>query len=91
MSLQDFHLLDNEIIDNSIIKRDFLKNCHHQAASLKESNQNIVFIWGEKINHHLNGNYYLEYELKVEKDVAVAANIIPVDVDAIRLVNNAFA
>ena len=25
MSLEDFHLLDNEAIDNSIVKRDYLK------------------------------------------------------------------
>ena len=28
MSLEDFHLLDNEQIDNSVLKRDFTKIYH---------------------------------------------------------------
>ena len=34
---------------------------------------------------------YLQYEVTIEKDVAVAANRVPVNGDAIRLVNNTFA
>ena len=63
MSLDDFQLLDNEIMDNSIIKRDFLKFYHQQAANLKDSGQNIVFIIGENDSYHQIGNAYLHYEL----------------------------
>ena len=37
------------------------------------------------------GNAYLQYELTVEKDMAVSANRVPVNGDAISLVNNAFS
>ena len=49
MSLEDFHLIDNETIDNSIRKRDFLKIYHQQAADLGDSDQNIEFIFGGNI------------------------------------------
>ena len=91
MSLEDFQLLDNETIDNSIIKRDYLKVYHQQAANLIDSDRNIEFIFGEINNYHQFGNAYLEYELKIEKVVAVTANRVLVDAVVIRLVNIAFA
>ena len=91
MSLEDFQLIHNEIIDNSIKKRDFLKIYHQQAANLNDSDQNNDFIFGENNNYHQIGKVYLQYELAIEKDVAVAANRVLVNGDAIRLVINAFA
>ena len=91
MSLEDFHLEDNETIDNSFIKRDFLKFYHQQAANINDSYQNKDFTFGEKNNYHQIGNAYLQYELTIEKDVAVAADRVLVNGDAIRLVNIAFA
>ena len=41
--------------------------------------------------YHQIGNTCLQYEKTIEKDVAVAANMVSVDGKAIRLVNNAFA
>ena len=91
MSLEDFQILDNETIDSSIIKRDFLKFYHQQAASSNDSDQNIKFMFCQNHNYHQIVNAYLQYELTIEKDVAVAANRVLVSGDAIRLVNNAFA
>ena len=88
MSLEDFQLIDNETIDNSIITRDFLKIYHQQAADL--SDQNIEFIFGENNNYHQIGNAYVQYEITIEKDVAVAADRVLVNGDAVRLVNHAF-
>ena len=45
---------------------------------------------GENNKYHQIGNAYLQYELAIGKDVAVAGNRVPVNRDAIRLVNNAF-
>ena len=67
-----------------IIKRDFLKNYHQQAANLNDSDQNIDFVFGEIDNYHQIGNAYLQYELTIEKDVAVAANRVLVNGVAIR-------
>ena len=91
MSLEDFHLLDNETIDNSLIKRDFLKKFHQQAATLNISDQNTQFIFGANYNYHQIGNAYFQYGITIEKDVAVAANRVLLNGDAIRLVINAFA
>ena len=91
MSLEDFQLIDNETNDISIMKRDFLKICHHQATKLNDSDQKIEFIFGENNNYHQIDDAYLQNELTIEKDVAVAANRVLVDGDAIRLVNNDFA
>ena len=91
MSLEDFQLIGNETIDNSLISRDFLKICHQQAANLKASDQNVEFLVGENNNCHQIGNVCLQYELTIEKGVAVAANSVLVNGDAIRLVINAFA
>ena len=49
MSLEEFQLLDNEPFDNRIMKREFLKVYHQQAAQLNQKNQNMPFVFGEKI------------------------------------------
>ena len=90
MSLEDFQLIDNEVIDNSIRKRNFLKTYHQQTANLNDSGQNIEFIFGEKNNYHQFGKAYLQYEKTIEKDVAVAANGVLVNGDAIRLKKQCF-
>ena len=87
MSLEDFHLLDNEPFDNSIIKRDFTKIYHQQGAQLNQSDQNIEFIFGENNNYHQIGNGYLEFNITVRKNDATNFHIE----DPIRLVNNGFA
>ena len=91
MSFKDIQLKDNEIFDNSITKRDFLKIYHQQAANLNDFDQIIEIMVGEIINYHQVGNAYLQYEMKIEKNVANAADRFRVDADAIGLVNNAFA
>ena len=90
MSFEDFQLIVNETIDNSIIKRDFWKIYHQQAANLNDSDQNIAFIFGENINYHEIGNAYLQYEITIQKDVAVAANRVPANGSGIRLLKKAF-
>ena len=68
-----------------------MKIYHQQAANINDSDQNIDFIFGENKNYHQIGTAYFHYELAIEKDVAVAANRVLVNGDAIRLVNNPFA
>ena len=68
-----------------------MKIYHQQAANLNDSDQNISFIFGENSIYHQISNAYLQYELSIEKDVAVAANRFLVKGNATRLVNNAFA
>ena len=87
MSLEDFHLLDNEPIDNSVIKRDFLKVYHQQGAQLNQSDQNIEFIFGEKNNYHKIGDAYLEFDITVRKTDTTNFH----NEDPIRLVNIGFA
>ena len=79
MSSEDFLSIVNEAIGNSIIKRDFLKIYHQEVANLTDSDQNIKFIFGENNNYHQVDNGVLQYELTIEKDVAVAANRVLVD------------
>ena len=45
----------------------------------------------QNFNYHQIGNAYLDYELTLEKDVAVAASRVLLSGDAIRLVKNASA
>ena len=68
-----------------------MKIYHQQAANLNDSDQNNDIIFGENNKYHLVGNDYLQFEMRIEKNVAVAANCVLVDGNAIRLVNNAFA
>ena len=87
MSLEDFHLLENEPFDNSIIKRDFTKIYHQQGAQLNQSDQNIEFIFGENNNYHQIGNGYLEFNITVRKNDTTNFHIE----DPIRLVINGYA
>ena len=88
MSLEDFHLLDNEPFDNSIIKRDFLKVYHQQGAQLNDADQNVEFILGRNNNFHQIGNSYLEFDITVRAQNAADA----FDEDSpIRLTNNGLA
>ena len=87
MSLEDFHLLDNEPLDNSIIKRDFTKIYHRQGDQLNQSDQNIEFIFGENNNYHRIGNAYLEVNITVRKNEDTNFH----HEDPVRLVNNGFA
>ena len=68
-----------------------LKFFNQQAANSKISDQNNEILFGENIIHYQIGNAYLQYEMKIEKFVALAANRVLVDGNAIRLVNNASA
>ena len=43
MSLEDFRLLDIELLDNSITKREFNKIYHRRGDQLNQSDQNIGF------------------------------------------------
>ena len=73
MSLEDFHLLDNEPIDNSIVKRDFSKIYFQQGAQLNDPDQKIEFIFGENINYHQIGNSRLEFDISV-RDLTAGFN-----------------
>ena len=68
-----------------------MKIYHQQAANLNDSDQKIEFIFRENYNYHRVGNAYLQHEMTIEKDVAIAADGVFVDGYVIRLVNNAFA
>ena len=81
MSLEDFQLIDNDPIDYSIVKRDYTKVYHNQGANLKDSNQNIDFIFSENNNYHQIGNAYLEFDITVRNTAGNYTNA-----SAIRLV-----
>ena len=85
--LEDFQLLDNEPIDNSIVRPDFTKIYHIQGDQLKQSDQNIEFIFGENNNYHQIGNAYLEFNITVRKNDDTNFHYD----DPVRLVNNGFA
>ena len=91
MSLKNIQLRDNEAIDNSNTNRDFLENYHQQAANLNDSDQKKEFIIGQNNSCLQVGNDYLQGEMTIQKDVAVAADRVPVDGDFLKLVNFAFA
>ena len=83
MSLGDFQSIDNETKDNSFICRDFLKVYRQQEANLNDSDQKFEFILGENKNYHQIGNHYLQDEMTIEKDVANAADRVPVGGDVV--------
>ena len=87
MSLEEFHLLDNEPFDKSIIKKDFTKNYHQQGTQLNQSDQNIEIIFGENSNYHQIGNGYLDFNIIVRKNDITNFH----REDPIRLVNNGYA
>ena len=68
-----------------------MKIHHHQAADVKDSDQNIEFIFGENKNYHQIGKAYLQYEMTTENNDANADDRVFVDGDVITLVNNALA
>ena len=72
-------------------KRDFLKVYRQQAENLNDSDQNIEFIIGENSHYYQIADAYLQYEMTIGKDAAVAANRVFVNGDVPRLVKNAFA
>ena len=69
MSLEDFHLLDNEPFDNIINKRDSTKLYHQKGDQLNQSDQNVELIFGENTNYHQIGTAYLEFNITVRKMV----------------------
>ena len=86
MSLEEFHLLDNEPFDNSIIKRDFSQLYHQQGAQLNQSAQNIEFIFGENIKYRQIGHSYLKFDITVRKNDGTNFH----NNDPVRLFNNGF-
>ena len=84
MSLQNFQILDNEPIDKSIIKRDYLKIYHQQGGNINESDQNVLYIFGENNFYYQLGNSYGEFDITVRN---AAGNFI--DASNLRLTNNA--
>ena len=87
MSLEDFHLIDDEPIDNSINKRIFTKKYHRQGDQSNQLDENIDFIFGENNNYHQIGNAYLEPDITVWKNDGTNFH----HDDPIRLVKNGFA
>ena len=79
MNLENFHLLDNELIENSIIKEDLLKVYHQQG--------DIALISCENNNYHQIGNGFLEFDITLRKNDTTNFHYD----DPIRLVKNAFA
>ena len=91
MSLEEFHLIDNEPLDNSIVKRDYIKVYQQQGANLNDSNQNVDFVFRENNNYNQIGNAYLEFAISFRKIVEIPNNLNFIDTDQIRLMNNCFA
>ena len=87
MSLEDFHLIDNEPLDKSIIKRDFTKKYHRQGDQLNQLDQNIEFFFGEYNTYDQIGNAYLEVIITVRKNDDTNFH----HEDPVRLVNNGYA
>ena len=73
------------------LKREIFWNFYHQkAANLKGSDKNTEDITGGNNNYAHIGIFYPQYEMTLERYVAIAANRVPRDGDVIRLVNKAF-
>ena len=87
MSLEDFHLLDNEPFDNIVIKRGFLKVYRQHGAKLNQSDQNVEFDFGENNNYHQIGNGYLEFGITVRRSDSTSFHYD----DFMRLVNMSIA
>ena len=73
------------------MKGDFHEIFHQQAANRIDSDQNTELIFAESKNYHQIVNAYLQYELTIEKGLAVVANRVLANGHAFTLVNNAFA
>ena len=87
MSLQDFQILDDDIVDNSIIERVFLKVYHQQRAQLNQWDQNMEIFFAGNNNFHQMGNGYLEFDITVSRSDTTNFHYD----DPIRLVNFACA
>ena len=61
-----------------------MKVYHQQTAELKDSDQNIEFIFGENSNCHEIVHACLQFHINIEKDVAFAADRVFLDGDVIR-------
>ena len=85
MSLEGFHVLDNEPFDNSIIKKVFLKICFQQGAQLNQESQNIEFKFGENNNYHQIGTGCLAFNITIRKNDRTNFHYD----DSTRLLNNA--
>ena len=86
MSLEDFHLIDNELFDDSIVKRVYLRKYHQQGANLNDPDQIVEFIFGENNDYHQIVNAYLEVDITVGDTAGAFTNA-----SNIRLMNNALA
>ena len=91
MGKESFEFIDKDPIEKFVVKRYVLKIYHQQAVYLNDFIQNTDFNFGKNNTYHPISNTYLQYEMSIEKVVANAADRVPVDGDAIRLVKNAFA
>ena len=69
------------------LKEILQKIYHKQGDQLKQSDQNIEFIFGENNNYHQIGNAYLEFNITVRKNDDTNFHFD----DPVRLVNNGFA
>ena len=58
-----------------------MKVYHQQAANLNNFDENIEFIVEENNSYHQIGNAYLQYETRIEKDVANPVGRVLVDAD----------
>ena len=81
----------NKTIDNLILKGDFLKIYLQLPANLVDSDKKMTSYSVKTFIYYQNGNAYLQYEMILGKDVAIAANRNFEKGDAIRLLNNASA
>ena len=87
MIVEDFEILHNETIEISISKQGFFEVYHHYGANSNNLDQNKEFIFGEKYSCHQKGKAYLQNEITIGKH----HNTDFFDVDAKKLLNNAFA
>ena len=72
MSLEDFQLIDNEILHFSFFKRDFIKKRHHRGAQLNHLDHNKEYIFGYNINYHQIGNSYSQNDIASKVALPVA-------------------
>ena len=69
MSAVDFQLVDDKKTDDSVIKRDFIKIYHQSGADVNNKNSNINFVFGKNHNFVQVGNGYLNFDIKIRKDM----------------------
>ena len=86
MSLEEFHLLDNEPFDNSI-KKSLFENISPHGAQLNQSDQTVEFIFGGNNSYHQIRNGYLDFDITVRENDGKNFHYD----DPTRLVYNGFA